>query len=153
MILEKLKAGIKNTRPVDFHGTPLTIRLLSEGEMQQSRLEAQAYSKKKDLDEESEIIEKALRQLFIALSDEEGNKIAENIDSFRNLVTRGEREFFIEEYLFLERESLPSVPGMDQSEFQDILDEVKKNPDLVLNGSNIYTLKRLISYLENQRSI
>jgi hypothetical protein len=150
-ILEKLKAGVKNSKTSDFHGGILKIRLLSEAEMQQARMEAQAFVKKNSLDEESEMIEKAMRQLFMALSDEEDNKCTETIDSFRKLITRGEREYLIEEYLFLEQECMPSVPGMDNAEFQDILEEVKKSPDSVLNAGNIYTLKRLISYLESRQ--
>jgi hypothetical protein len=129
----------------------LKIRLLSEAEMQQCRIDAQNFVKKNGLDEESELIEKVMRQLFVALSDEEGNKCTETIDSFRKLINRGEREYFTEEYLFLERECMPSVPGMDNAEFQNILDEVKKSPDSVLNAGNIYTLKRLLSYLVNQQ--
>jgi len=151
MILEKLKAGIKNSKPVDFHGTTLNIRLLSEAEMQQCRLAAKAYSLLKELDEESDIIEKVLQQLFLAVSDEDGNKCADSLESFKGLITRGEREYLIEEYLFLESECLPSVPGMTEPEFSDILEEVKKNPSSIMNGSNIYMLKRLISYLENQQ--
>ena len=150
MILEKLKAGTNNSKTVPFLGETLKIRLLSEGEMAQARMEAQAYTKQKGLDEESELIEKVLRQLFIAVTDTDGNKLAENMDKFRLLVTRGEREYLIDEYLMLERDCLPSVPGMDDAEFEDILDEVKKSPDSILNSSNISTLKRLIRYLENR---
>jgi len=150
MILEKLKAGVKNSKPIDFHGTQLKIRLLSEAEMQRCRLDAKAYALHKELDEESEVIEKVLQQLYLALSDMAGNMCADTIDSFRKLITRGEREYLIEEYLQLESECLPSVPGMTAPEFDDILDEVKKNPNSVMNSSNIFTLKRLISYLERQ---
>lgn len=151
MILEKLKAGMKNSKSVDFHGETLKVRLLSEAEILQCRLDTMAFAKKRELDDESQAIENALRQIFVAFSDMDGNRCAENIDSFRDLLTRGEREYLVEEYLFLENECMPSVPGMDKAEFEDILEEVKKSPDSVLNASNIYTLKRLISYLGNRQ--
>lgn len=151
MILERLKAGIKNTRDVDFHGTPLKLRLLSEAEILKCRLDTVAYSKKNELDEETQAMENARRQLFTVLSDTEGNRVAESIDSFRDLLTRGEREYLIEEYLFLENECLPSVPGMERAEFDDILELVKKSPESILSVSNTATLRRLTTYLENQR--
>ncbi|MBV5339186.1 MAG: hypothetical protein J0665_06450 [Deltaproteobacteria bacterium] len=151
MILEKLKAGTKNTRDINFHGIPLKLRLLSEAEILQCRLDTVAYAKKKELDEESQAAENARRQLFTVLSDTEGNRVADNIDSFRDLLTRGEREYLIEEYLFLENECLPSVPGMERAEFDDILELVKKSPESILSVSNTATLRRLINYLENQR--
>ena len=151
MMLEKLKAGTKNTRDVNFHGITLKLRLLSEAEILQCRLDTVAYAKNKDLDEESQATENARRQLFTVLSDTEGNRIAENIDSFRDLLTRGEREYLIEEYLLLENDCLPSVPGMERAEFEDILAMVKKSPESLLNASNTATLRRLTTYLENQR--
>jgi len=151
MILEKLKAGTSNTRMVDFCGVTLKLRLLSEAEIQQCRVESQSYAKKKELDEENEAIENALRQLFVALSDQEGNRCAENIDSFRKLLTRVDREYLVEEYLLLEKDSWPSLPGMERPEFEEILEAVKKSPDSVLNSSNTSTLRRLIGYLESRR--
>lgn len=151
MILEKLKAGIMNTRDVGFHGITLKLRLLSETEIVQCRLDTLAYSVKNNLDEESQATENARRQLYIVLSDSEGNRVSDSIDSFRDLLTRGEREYLIEEYLFLENECLPSVPGMAQAEFDDILEQVKKSPESILSVSNTATLRRLINYLENQQ--
>lgn len=151
MILEKLKAGIKNSRDICFHGTSLKLRLLSEAEITKCRLDTVAYSEKNKLDEESQATENARRQLFTVLSDTEGNRVAESIDSFRDLLTRGEREYLIEEYLFLENECLPSVPGMERAEFDDILELVKKSPESILSASNTATLRRLISYLESLR--
>jgi len=151
MMLEKLKAGIKNTRDVNFHGATLKLRLLSESEILQCRLDTVAYAKKMDLDEESQATENARRQLFTVLSDSDGNRVADNIDSFRDLLTRGEREYLVEEYLFLENECLPSVPGMEQAEFDDILELVKKSPESILNALNTATLRRLTTYLERLR--
>ena len=151
MILERLKAGTRNSRTIDFHSGKLNIRLLSTAEIQQARIETLAYTKANDLDDESQTIENALRQLYLATSDEDGNRCAETVDSFRGLLTRGEREYLVEEYLFLENECMPSVPGLKKNEFEDLLAEVKKSPDSVLNASNIYTLKRVITYLESQQ--
>lgn len=151
MFLEKLKAGIKNSKELPFLGEKIRLRLLSEAEIQKCRTDAKRYADENGLDEESKDIEDVLRQLFTALSDEDGKPCAKNMDSFRELLTRVEREFLVEEYLLLEQECLPSVPGMDKAEFEEILAEVKKSPDSVMNASNIGTLRRLIRYLDSQR--
>ncbi|EKD36408.1 MAG: hypothetical protein ACD_75C01523G0010 [uncultured bacterium] len=151
MILERLKAGVKNTRDIAFHGTALKLRLLSEAEILNCRLDTLTYAEKNNLDEESQAIENARRQLFTVLSDAEGNRVAESIDSFRDLLTRSEREYLVEEYLLLENECTPSVPGMEKAEFNDILDLVKKKPESILSTSNTATLRRLIIYLESRQ--
>lgn len=151
MILERLKAGVSNTRDITFHGTPLKLRLLSEGEILKCRLDTLTYAEKNNLDEESQAVENARRKLFTVLSDVEGNRVAESIDSFRDLLTRSEREYLVEEYLLLENECTPSVPGMAQAEFNDILELVKKSPDSILSASNTATLRRLIIYLESRQ--
>jgi hypothetical protein len=151
MILEKLKAGTKNSKETDFHGVTLMIRLLSETEIQQCQIDTQFYAKKKELDEESKAVEGVLRQLFLAVTDLDGNKLAESIHQFRDLMIRVDREYLVEEYLQLEADCMPSVPRMERPEFEDILEQVKKSPDSIMNPSNIATLKRLTRYLENQR--
>lgn len=151
MILERLKAGVNNTRDISFLGTTLRLRLLTEAEILKCRLDTLTYAEKNDLDEESQAIENARRQLFTVLHDKEGNPVAESIDSFRDLLTRSEREYLVEEYLLLENECTPSIPGMEKPEFDDILEQVKKNPESILNPLNTATLRRLIIYLESQR--
>jgi hypothetical protein len=150
MILEKLKAGTRNSREIPFHGMRLKARLLSEAEIQQSQVDAHAYATLKRLTDEGKAVESILRQLFMSVTDHDGNKLAENMDCFRDLLTRVDREYLVEEYLYLEAESMPTNPGMEPIEFNEILAQVKKSPDSILNASNISTLRRLVRYLESQ---
>lgn len=151
MMLETLKSGITNSKQINFYGATLKIRLLSESEITACRLDTIAYAKKHDLDEESQAVENVRRQLFLALSDLDNKPVAENVDKFRELLTRGDREYLVDEYLQFENECLPTTPGMEKIEFEDIMEQVKKSPESIMNSSNIALLRRLIMYLENQR--
>lgn len=150
-LLEKLKAGVKNSTETPFHGGTLKVRVLSEDELQQCRIEANRYAVKQELDEESLYNEIAVRQLYMAVSDKDGNKLASDIDSFRKLITRKEREYLIDEYLHLENECSPSLSVMTDEEFNRIVEEAKKDPFFILSRSNTDLLRRLIRYLENRQ--
>lgn len=150
-LLEKLKAGIKNSKEIIFHDASLRMRILSEAELQQCRIDAQAYAAKKGMDEETLYGEIAVRQLYISLTDIDNNKITDSLENFRSGITRVEKEYFIDEYLSLEKEGSPSLSAINQAEFDSILIELKKSPNLVLNRSNINLLRRLIRFLENQQ--
>ncbi len=152
-LIEKLKAGIKNSKEVPFYGGTLKIRVLSEDELQQCRIEANRYAIKNGLDEESLINEIAIRQLYLAVSanDVDGNKLADDIDSFRKFITRKEREYLIGEYLSLENECSPSLSVMTDEEFNKVLEEAKKDPFFLLSKSNTDLLRRLSVYLENRQ--
>jgi hypothetical protein len=150
-LLEKLKAGIKNSKEAPFHGSALKIRVLSEDELQQCRIDANRYAVKHELDEESLYNEIAVRQLYMAVSDADGNKLAADIDSFRKLITRKEREYLIDEYLHLENECSPSLSVITEDEFNRIAEEAKKDPFFLLSRSNTDLLRRLLRYLENRQ--
>jgi hypothetical protein len=147
VILEKLKAGTDNVREVPFFGASLRLRVLSEAQNLQARAAAQG----KDRDEEAYFVEVALRQLYAALSDQDGNPVADNFESFRKLVTRSEREYLIAAYLELEHDCSPSLDTMSAEEFEQVMAAVKKSPDSILNASNIVLLRRLVRYLESRR--
>lgn len=150
-LLEKLKAGIKNNKEVPFHGGVLKIRVLSEDDLQQCRVEANRYAIKNELEDESLINEIAIRQLYIAVSDADGNKLADSIDAFRKAITRKEREYLVDEYLSLENECSPSLSAMTEDEFNRIAEEAKKDPFFLLSRSNTGLLRRLIRYLESRQ--
>lgn len=153
MLLEKLKAGVKNVRDVAFYGHVVRLRILSEDELQRCRTEAQTHAAKLKLDEEGTYAEIALRQLYLSLADPDGGRVAESADAFRRLVTRADREYLIAEYLALERECSPALAALTEEEFARIREDVKKNPDSILSGSNTALLRRLTAFLESRPSI
>lgn len=151
MLLEKLKAGVNNRRTVPFHGAALTMRVLSESELQLCRSDAMEHAARLKLDDEGLYNEISLRQLFSCLTDPEGRRLAESMDSFRQHMSRTDREYLIDEYLALEKECSPSLEKMTEDEFAAILEDAKKNPDSLLSGSGIATLRRLVRYLESRQ--
>lgn len=152
-LLEKLKAGIRNNRDVEFYNQNVVMRVLSEAEMQGCRTAAIDHATQKKLDQDSLMIEMVIRQLFLSLSDADGKPIADSLESFKGLLNREEREYFASKYLELEKECSPSFRAMTDEEYKKLEAEVKKDPFFLLSGSNIDSLKKLILYLENQPSI
>jgi hypothetical protein len=147
MDLERLKAGVANSRPVTLHGEILTLRVLTEAELLKCRADALAFIRKQELDEESLLVDNVLRQLYLALSDGEGNRLAPTVVAFKERLTRGEREYLVAEYLELERECAPDLDAMGEEEFEGLVEEVKKNPDMLLSPSSTDLLRRLLRYL------
>lgn len=150
MNLEQLKAGVSNTKAVSFNGVDLRLRLLSEAELLQCRADALAFQQKNGLDDEGMVVDLVLRQLYLALDDGEGKRLAASVIEFKQQMTRPEREYFVTAYLELEKECSPSLQAMSMEEFETLREELKKNPDLILSTSNTGALKRLVRYLENQ---
>ncbi len=152
LLLERLKAGTSNTTTVQFLGEDVTIRILSEAELQQCRAVGMKVIEAAELDDEALMVEIALQQLYLAVSDADGNRLAKTYAAFKALLSRSEREYLVGEYLELERACSPSLTTMTDEEFQALEMEVKKTPDLLLNASGIDLLKKLCRYLAGRQS-
>lgn len=150
MTLEQLKAGISNSKEVTLCGGIFRMRVLSEGELLQCRADALKFAEKVGLDDEGVMIEQVLRQLYLALIDEDGKRASASVEKFKQSITRAERGYLVDEYLSLEQECSPALATMTEDEFNDILDGVKKSPDSFLNASNTGLLRRLARFLENR---
>jgi hypothetical protein len=150
MNLEQLKAGVNNRRPVKFHGETLTLRVLNEDELAQCRIDSLAYVRKVDLDDDGMTVDLVLRQLYVALSDDAGKRLAPTLDKFKAGLTRSEREYLVNEYLAVERECSPDLSKMGEEEFEELVEEVKKNQDLLWNPSSSGLLRRLATFLDSR---
>lgn len=151
MDLERLKAGTANTRTVELHGASVVVRVLTEWEILEARAAALAFAEKIGLDHEGMTVDLCLRQLYAALTDAEGKKLAVTFERFRSLMTRREREYLIGHYLELEKECAPDLEAMTAEEFEAISEEVKKSPDMLLSVSSAGLLRRLAGYLESRQ--
>lgn len=150
MDLERLKAGVSNSRPVTLHRGKLTMRVLSEAELLRCRADALAFVRKYELDEEALMVDNVLRQLYVSLTDEEGKPLGRTVDDFKAGLTRAEREVLVAEYLELERECAPDLDAMTEEEFERLAEEVKKNPAMLLSPSSTDLLRRLGRYLASR---
>lgn len=151
MNLEQLKAGVRNTRELPLHGGNVRMRVLSEDELLQCRTDALAHAQRTGLDDEGMMLDQVIRQLYLALDDGDGNKLAGTVGDFKKHLSRPDRVYLTGEYLALEKECSPSLSSMTKVEFDETLEAIKKNPDLILKPSNFDMLKRLVRYLESQQ--
>lgn len=150
-LLERLKAGVNNTRSVLFLGETLTLRVLSEAELQQCRSGAEQVRGSLGLDDETVMLETVLRQLYKAVTDSEGKALSETFDSFKAAISRSEREYLVDQYLELEQECSPCPEMLTVPEYEQLKEEVKKSPDMLLSPSSIALLKKLTAYLASQQ--
>lgn len=149
-LLEKLKLGVDNTKMIPLMEEQIRLRVLTDDELLKCRADALAYAETLGLDAEGMTVDMAIRQLYKAATDVEGKPLAGTYEKFRGLLTRRWREYLIGEYLELERECSPSLDRLTEEEFEQLLEEVKKSPDLLRNSSNTNLLRRLARYLENR---
>jgi len=155
-MLAKLKAGIKNRKTIKFPGTDqdVVLRVLSEAELQDAALAADQHFKAKKVDigfstaDELEA-EQTLQVIYRSIKDASGNPIVDSVDEFRNLITSEEKSILTENYQSLEQECSPRE--MSAKKFDDLLENVKKNPEMTVGSvSNITTARRLIICLVSQ---
>lgn len=151
-LLKRLKAGRGAVAPVDVVGVPLGLRLLNEQDYLDAGLAVEASMRAAgvELDMGSAELferEKASQLLARALVDPATSKpIAPTAQELRQALTREDAEWLIARYLDHEKRHSPK--NMDEAEFADLLEDVKKNAATTrLDDSSFATLKRLITCL------
>ncbi|MBN2427106.1 MAG: hypothetical protein JXK94_02090 [Deltaproteobacteria bacterium] len=155
-LLERLKAGIKNTKNIPFPGTDqeVTLRVLSNAELQEAHFAAERHFKKAEIEPGMTTIdayedEKTTQILFRALRDPEepANGIASSASEFRGLLNRQEKDALVDEYTAFEMECSPRTEDMTEQEIGSLIEDVKKNPQTLGSVSNITTARKLIAFL------
>lgn len=163
-LLEKLKAGKKNVKLVDFPGTDekIAITVLTEAEIQAAAMETERLFKKAGLDlsagtADAYQAEQNTQLLFRALVEPEPGADGtrrprfSTADELRSLVTRLAKDALTDEYNAWEQECGPDPMTLGEQELDALFEAVKKNP---LHGSalSISTLRRLVIYLASRPS-
>ena len=155
-LLSKLKAGKLNHKDICYPGTDRQIRLvlLSEQDTLDSALAADRLFKKEDVAVAFHNInafenEKSTQMLYRSCRNiETGDKIADSITDFRQLLTNEERNVLISEYNLLAAECNPDPVEMPAEEFDALVETIKKNPSQTIGSiSSLKTLKRLSLFL------
>ena len=157
-LLEELKKDEAIETSRNFPGTTreVTVRLLSNGEHQDAVFDAKRFFVKEDITIDMSTLdayedEKTTQILFRSITDKEGNPIAPSVEVFRKNITKAEKDMLALYYEELEEESAPPfIDTMTEEDFEKVLDEVKKNPAIQLNGLSIHTLRRLTTSLASQ---
>ena len=154
--LEKLKAGKRNIKVVAFPGTEakVGIRVLTLQDEQDAAFATEQVFKAEEIVYSSATVEpyereKTIQLLWRALRDPENpdRPFADTVEELRELMTTEEKDILVDEYMAHQSECSPSLDSITDEEFEGLLEEVKKSPELVSSSSDICLLRRLASTL------
>lgn len=155
-LLEKLKSGQSATKTITLDGIELGFRLLSENDYLEAGLAVIELFKARKIEDvtlaNAELFEaeKANQLLLRALVvPGTGEPVADSPLALRNCLGRTQKAWLIDEYLAFEKDYSPMAGrNMADSEFETLLDTLKKTPETVnLSALNSETLTRLITAL------
>lgn len=158
-LLERLKAGVNNTKTIDFPGTDIQVqvRVLNEQDQLDATLATDkifrvAGSKIDRENVEAYEAEKNNQLLYRALRNpDDGTPLASTITEFRQLLSEGRRKTLLDEVFAFQEECSPSPYEMDPVAYDALVQSVKKNAErTVTNLSSILLARRLIVSLAGQ---
>ena len=150
--LARLKAGTKNQKTIKWPGTKqdIVLRVLSEGQYQQARIDAEKYFKGQGVEINFALAdafesEESTQVLYLALRTPDNQPLAASMNEFRELIVGPEKNALAQEYMDLEAECSPDPDKMAQEEFDDLVENVKKKPEEIAGSiSSLSTARRLI---------
>lgn len=157
--LSDLKKENSSFRERCFPGTQtkIKLRVLTGAESQTCAVAAQAYMKEKyDVDYGPFLAdvfseENDWQTLFKAVTDLQGNPIANEIEEFRAKLTDAERLALATEYNDVCAECAPQIDTMTDKQFNELVSEVKKKPDQAVQSiCGISLLRKLIVTMASQ---
>ncbi len=163
-LLEKLKAGTKNVKVIDWPGTEdkVGISILTEAETQEAAFDTERLFKKHGIEYSFAVsdayqAERNTQTLVRALVDPDkrdpkGNpvRLFKNADELRPspgfVLAKAD---LIDEFNAWDEECNPSAKTLTEKEYQELFEEVKKNPS-ILSDLSLRTLRGLIIYSANR---
>lgn len=153
-ILDKLKSSGFATVSAELRGQKLAIRILTEQDYQIAAMAAHEKFKGEGVSltnadlYEAEVANQLLCRAIVDSSNKK--PVFPDAATFAEIITREEKSILLEKYLEHERDISPR--RMTESEFDELLAEVKKKSNTTrLNSLNSSTLRRLIFSLVDQR--
>lgn len=158
-LLAKLKKNNANYRERYFPGTEqkIRIRVLTGAETQSCAVSAKKHMADYHGVDYGEFLADVFSEecdwqtLFLAITDPDGNPIADNILEFRAKLSDAERLALGVEYNEVCNECAPQVDAQTEEQFDALVAEVKKKPEAVVrNIYGISLLRRLIVTLASQ---
>lgn len=158
-LLAQLKAGRDALATVDINGVTLGLRILVEQDYTDAQLAADALLIKHETElslatGETFESEKMIQLIARMVVDPATRKpVFATADVARETLHRHDKDKIAEKYLEHERKFSPSYRTMGDTEFAELLEEVKKNPETTrLNDLSGDLLRRLITSLASQPS-
>jgi hypothetical protein len=161
-LLQRIKMGAEATKLMPWPGTDrqILMRILSQADLQEAEFATERLFTSEKISvnlvtsDEYEA-ERATQTLYRVLRDPEKrtDPICPTITEFRRLLTRREKQVLIDEYLTFEKDVSPRPENLSDDEFDRILAELKKTPDMITSASySTATLKKLITCLGKELS-
>lgn len=158
-VLAKIRAGTDNRRGFDWPGNTnvrVFLRLLSAKEITSAKFANQREFKQAGIDIAIHNLpdyreQEADHILWRALIDADGKRLFSSVDDFRCFCSREEIVVLSREYNALSDECDPGVDAMDQESLNDLLELVKKKPDIIVSRvSSLPTAHKLLHILVSQ---
>lgn len=157
-LLEKIKAGVKNDKLINFPGLDVEVKIKVPTcqDSSDARLAADKIYEGFSIgvhNADDYDFEKTVQLLYRCIIDPETNKpLFRNITEFRHSLTPEIIDYFDSELFSFQQDVSPNPNNMSDEEFDTLLERVKKNVKEELgNISSLHTAKRLIVTLANQR--
>jgi hypothetical protein len=154
---KKLIAGVEHRKKTvfPFSSQEIYLRVLSEYDLQQaSRFADQEYKERNvglaNVDERNEY--KTMYEVYCAVVDEDGVRVFPTFEDFCKACTPEIARRLIEEQSHFQAETSPDITNLSESELDEVVDELKKNSEIVQTISDSRILKKLILYLVSQLS-
>lgn len=155
-LIDKIKAGSQATKEIDWPGSEnkIRIRLCNENDFliasqETDKLFEGTRIAAENVDQYS--AEKETQLLFRAIQDPAtGKQLFTNITDFRTVLTPEIKNILGETLDALHEEYSPDLDTISDSDFDKLVEGVKKNADIIDDVSNIYTLRKLSRFLVSQ---
>lgn len=159
-LLSKLALGTRHTKLIPWPGSEqmVLLRILSQADRQEAVFATERLFKAQTIDinmmTADEYEEEKLTQiLWRCIRDPEkpSEAIAKDVTTFRAGLTKEDRAYLGEQYITFERDCSPSPDNMKSEEFDALVAQVKKTPEVILSlpiGSS--TLRKLSRSLAEQ---
>lgn len=159
-LIDKLKAGVKNIKATVWPGTDykIGIRILTEAEVQAAHFAVEQLFKKQGIDFTAATVdayqsEQNTQVLARAIVDPDTRSpLFKNADELREQIAHPEiKAALTTEYNDWQAECSPALSEMTEERYAELFEDVKKNGPSTLSGSNLRTLKGLITYLADRQ--
>jgi hypothetical protein len=158
-LIEKLKAGKKNTKVIKYPGTDedVCMQILSNEDLQAAAFATEHHFKQAGIEVNQVTMdsyddERTTQILFRVLREPADPKkgIAATVDELRRHITQEEKEVLVREFSEFRQECSPDFRGMSNEEFETLWKDLKKNPETLLSFSSSTMLKGLLLYLASR---
>lgn len=160
-LIEKLKAGKRNTRTITWPGRTekIMFQILTEQEVEEAQFEVERRFKSQGIEFSASTVDAyqaAQNTAFLAraiVDPETSKRMFKSTDELAQLPGfAAAKQIFIEEFNALDKECNPSLKTISEEEYEKLFTEVKKTPS-TLNSLNSTMLIGLLGYLASRPAI